>query len=348
MANHRSDFLPEEFLWHAFYQLARAIYVLGIGPFTRLDDPARDEPTGEVLHLDMKPANSEYLSIEFLRSHLTDVSVMLGPPKACATFKTYPTFKLADFGLSMLTTTGTYDHVPNPSELYWRFTPDQAAPEQLYNYTLGWHHPLSGEYDRHGTLVHRRYSSKLNVFTLGLQMFRLIFFKYFSYYQRQVREMTEQQSYHHMRQHCLNVTEDSTLGHVFRLFSKSNCRRGRRLITLLMDCLHPDPRMRPTVSHLLRETRERLRDIHDEMQRQGRAERPVYPALNSAPPHYWDCLPMEYGYTRPAKILRAQKCQHGSQYANVQTIRRIEDPNQRLDALREYAAHCSQREDRLR
>lgn len=76
-------YLPEEFLWHVFYALAKVTALMKEGPFT---DFETEKPTNwSVVHFDIKPAN-----------------VYMGKCDEKADFPNYPTIKLADFGLAQL------------------------------------------------------------------------------------------------------------------------------------------------------------------------------------------------------------------------------------------------------
>lgn len=79
-------FFPEEFLWHVFHSFARAAVVMEEGPFTQLESEKPEPTKWSVTHFDIKPDN-----------------VYMAKPDESELFKTYPTIKVADFGLAELT-----------------------------------------------------------------------------------------------------------------------------------------------------------------------------------------------------------------------------------------------------
>jgi serine/threonine protein kinase len=78
------QYLPEEFLWHVFYSLAHAAYMMGTFDFT---DPATGDTTKrKIVHFDIKPENT-----------------FMAKPHTAALLPNYPTIKLGDFGGASLT-----------------------------------------------------------------------------------------------------------------------------------------------------------------------------------------------------------------------------------------------------
>ncbi len=76
--------LPEEFLWHVFNSLAKAAVVMEKGPFTNLE--SQDPTKWSITHFDIKPENT-----------------YLGKPDKDGLCPSYPTIKVADFGLAQMT-----------------------------------------------------------------------------------------------------------------------------------------------------------------------------------------------------------------------------------------------------
>lgn len=122
--------LPEEFLWHVFYSLAKVAVVMEQGPFTNLE--TKDPNDGPVIHLDIKPDN-----------------IYMGKPDGRALFAQYPTIKVADFGLSEVTNESDLD---NP-RMYRKGTPEYLPPVSIFTVVFR-HWPLLTEFlrSRHALL----------------------------------------------------------------------------------------------------------------------------------------------------------------------------------------------------
>jgi serine/threonine protein kinase len=92
--------LPEIFLWYTFYALAKGLTTMEIGPFDEGLDPSTLVPNAYLLHRDMKPENT-FLGFPFSSGPTTSAESYI------PSMLSYPHAKIADFGLSTITTSAS-------------------------------------------------------------------------------------------------------------------------------------------------------------------------------------------------------------------------------------------------
>ncbi|ERF73546.1 hypothetical protein EPUS_08753 [Endocarpon pusillum Z07020] len=107
-----NTYLPEEFLWQVFHDLANAALALAAGDFHKIGEASGPETDSYVVHFDLKPEN-----------------IVLGDPPDPnpVHFSNYPVAKMADFGLARST-----NHLDRSNPAYYRGlgTPGYLPPEQ--------------------------------------------------------------------------------------------------------------------------------------------------------------------------------------------------------------------------
>ncbi|KAL8834334.1 MAG: hypothetical protein Q9170_003788 [Blastenia crenularia] len=232
----RRHFIPERFIWHVFYHLARACKAMEELP---PEDTKTPENT-ETVHRDIKPDN-----------------VFLGNPSPsndphCI----YPTPKLADFGIVVFT--GAEDP-QNPTQYRGEGTPGYMALEQE---SLPQHLPPSLEKTNlnriynlpgaHRRLTHyRRHESSrgklpqilshTNIFGMGATIFELMSLKQAKYYLYVYGDGREEDGETYLE----GVTDDELV--------RAGLREGysKELVQLMRECLRPNPGMRPGTEEVL-------------------------------------------------------------------------------------------------
>ncbi|KAL8950393.1 MAG: hypothetical protein Q9222_003573 [Ikaeria aurantiellina] len=127
-ANNGRCYIPEEFIWDAFYHLVNACTTMSKGPSKYM----RKEPYYTTyVHRDIKPDNSKppHANFEIDRHYTYKATVFLAAPTDQNEdgIPSYPTTKLADFGYAI--TTGK-DDPNNPKGYKYTGTPGYRAAEQ--------------------------------------------------------------------------------------------------------------------------------------------------------------------------------------------------------------------------
>ncbi|OQV06504.1 Protein kinase domain-containing protein [Cladophialophora immunda] len=132
-------YLPEVFVWHVFYSLAKACEALRDSP--PADSRAIKEEYFELglenvfcLHLDLKPEN-----------------VLLGYPHEG---QEYPSALLNDYGISMYTICSDKFPGINPGEMWWRGTHSHRPTEQCH-FGVNWEIPPEGGWIRNQDTIKR-------------------------------------------------------------------------------------------------------------------------------------------------------------------------------------------------
>ncbi|EXJ95175.1 serine/threonine protein kinase [Capronia coronata CBS 617.96] len=224
------DYLPEAFIWQAFYDFAQAAYHMSV---VRFDDSVA--PPGKdhfVLHLDLKHEN-----------------VLMCEPSTVRNLMDYPTLKVADWGLAEYT---SREDVNNSKKWKYYGTIVWTPPEQRNEGTYGrnWRHPVLGSSNHPFTMAHVIWQMGANIYGLmELDLHNLDIHTRVNYYEKSETSL---------RQDGYSV-----------LSGWQNLRYSSKLRALVDDCLLVDPARRPSVADLLERTQEGIRRFADAARRDG-------------------------------------------------------------------------------
>ncbi|KIW16232.1 hypothetical protein PV08_06283 [Exophiala spinifera] len=211
--------VPEEFIWQAFHELARATYHMRTVKFgENFAPPGNDQ---WILHLDLKHEN-----------------ILLGTAPADERYMPYPSLKVADWGMAVCTSRQDPSNSVGWSRhgtICW-FPPEQRDDGR---YGRNWRRPTFGS-------RYEPYEMSHVIWQVGANMYGLM------YLDRHNRDIDEQIDRHRRMEEELRKWDYS----IFRGL-KSGVY-SPKLTALVEDCLRVDPQRRPRVRELAQRTREGL------------------------------------------------------------------------------------------
>ena len=114
---------PEAFLWYTFYALAKGLVTMEEGPFGEDLKPSKVRNGAYLVHRDLKPSNT-FMGYSHIEQDPD--KVLSDPANYMGTCLDYPHAKIADFGLSKITTNGD---------------PENTAYKQAHVGTAQWRPP---------------------------------------------------------------------------------------------------------------------------------------------------------------------------------------------------------------
>ncbi|KIW92513.1 uncharacterized protein Z519_06360 [Cladophialophora bantiana CBS 173.52] len=249
-----NTYLPEVFIWHVFYSLAKACEALRNTP--PLNSKAIKEEYFEnlvhdelfCLHLDWKPEN-----------------ILLGYPHEG---EEYPSALLNDYGISMYTTSKEGQRQLNPGLIWWRGTHTHKTPEQIH-FGVNWEIPPDGGWirsqdDQNRELPWKRaaalreventqpnadvlFDHSMNIYGVGHTMFDIVTLAASAKHLGRIRAKS------------LKRFQQNGNHQISSVYTKKPGVYSSRLRHLIHRCLDPDPANRPTQLELMDETRRGLR-----------------------------------------------------------------------------------------
>ena len=185
-------------------------------------------------------------------------------------FPTYPTIKIGDFGLAGITEAHS---TQNPDDFRGRGTSGYHGTEQRESYSAVWNNPIT-------TIVHDEpFTEKLNVWGIGLIMYMVLTLREIEFIVDTIDTVTEREYYDPRRnQHFLgDLTQDPRYAHF-----------DPTILRLIRDCVHPDPRLRPSAQQVLLELRNGVVQCAAQNAQRGTSEPPVYFRQDQAQQNtYW-------------------------------------------------------------
>ncbi|OCT45868.1 hypothetical protein CLCR_11230 [Cladophialophora carrionii] len=254
-----NTFLPEVFVWHVFYSLARACEALRDTPpadskmlqwpRTRGEDYADIRENLYCLHMDVKPVN-----------------FLLGYPQEG---QEYPAALLNDFGASAYTSHSGDGPIKNPTDLFWRGTKEYYPTEQSH-YGVNWDIPPDGgrlrnqdedgeKLDAQAAYQRRKEDNKdfpedvifehaFNIYGVGQTMFELVTLVSDERHLKKIRADTLEKFRANGNHQITEADVDSTPPGFYT----------HQLRHLVYRCLDPNPANRPTQLELMDRTHEGL------------------------------------------------------------------------------------------
>ncbi|KAF7512951.1 hypothetical protein GJ744_012054 [Endocarpon pusillum] len=245
-----NTYLPEEFLWQVFHDLATAAVALAAGEFHKIGEASGPVTNSYVVHFDLKPEN-----------------IVLGDPADPnpVHFSNYPVAKMADFGLARLT-----NHLDPYNPVYYRGlgTPGYLPPEQE-GQTAHWHVRPDGKDRRREAPPHlkgrrrrswclRREKSDLtpgyhfdpthNTYCVGKIMFELLTLRGSDRTKSEIEGLTEHQYWHEFERNAIE-----------EIRTARQPEYSYELRNLIRCCLKTAPATRPTHRELWQITGNELR-----------------------------------------------------------------------------------------